>query len=219
MPPRIMRMQDFVGHTGCLMEFLTRELDDPYAAPCGRCASCAGDLVSRAPDPGLIREAIAFLRRDSQVIEPRKQWPAGGIGERIGRIPGDLQNVEGRALCIYGDAGWGRLVADGKYRARRFSDDLVAAAADLIRDRWQPRPRPEWITAIPSLRYPALVSDFARRLAQALDLPFQPVLAKVANVPEQNTMQNSAQQARNVASAFSVVGQCPRDRFCWWMTW
>ena len=41
------RMRDFVRSETCLMEFLRRELDDPEAAPCGRCAVCAGDFVSR----------------------------------------------------------------------------------------------------------------------------------------------------------------------------
>src|SRR5207247_1381988 len=34
------RMQAFVRADSCLMEFIARELDDPTAAPCGRCAVC-----------------------------------------------------------------------------------------------------------------------------------------------------------------------------------
>ncbi len=203
------RMQDFVSHTTCLMEFLTRELDDPEARPCGRCANCAGDIVSRTADLGLVQDAISFLRRDSQVIESRKQWPPGGIGGRSGRIPADRQNMEGRALCIYGDAGWGQAVAAGKYQARRFANDLVVAASDLIQNRWRPEPQPEWVTAIPSLRHPILVPDFAQRLAQVLNLPFYPVLVKVSDAPEQKSMHNSLQQAANVANVFQVQGKCP----------
>jgi ATP-dependent DNA helicase RecQ len=182
------RMHDFVSHIGCLMEFLTRELDDPNASPCGCCAHCAGDIVPRAVSQELVQEAITFLRRDSQLIEFRRQWPPGGIGNRRGRIPAQLQNMEGRALCIYGDAGWGRAVAEGKYRAGRFGDDLVKATAEMIRNLWRPQPQPEWVTAIPSLRHPTLVPDFAMRLARLLDLPFYQVLVKVANVPAQKTM-------------------------------
>jgi ATP-dependent DNA helicase RecQ len=203
------RMQDFVNHTGCLMEFLTRELDDPAAAPCGRCATCVRDIIARMVDRELVQEAITFLCRDSQAIEPRKQWPAGGIGRWTGRIPTGRQNLQGRALCIYGDAGWGRTVAQGKYREGQFADDLVVAAAELIRDRWQPESYLTWVTAIPSLRHPTLVANFARRLVQILNLPFHPVLVKVADVPEQKAMQNSAQQAANVANAFQVRGSCP----------
>jgi ATP-dependent DNA helicase RecQ len=205
----LQRMQDFLNHHGCLMEFLTKELDDPAAAPCGHCVNCAGDLVSRATNPRVVREAITFLRRDYQVIAPRILWPAGGLGERTGRVPEELRNGEGRALCVYGDAGWGRMVAEGKYRTKHFSDELVAASADLIRLRWNPEPHPEWVTAVPSLRNPKLVSDYAQRLARALDLPFHALLVKVADSPPQKDMQNSAQQAASVARAFQVRGRCP----------
>ncbi len=35
-------MREFAETDGCLMEFLRRELDDPGAAPCGRCMNCTG---------------------------------------------------------------------------------------------------------------------------------------------------------------------------------
>jgi ATP-dependent DNA helicase RecQ len=203
------RMRDFVYHDGCLMEFVTRELDDPQSSPCGRCANCAGDIVPRTVPPRLVHEAIAFLRRDCQVIEPRIRWPSVGLQGRTGPIPTELRNQSGRTLCVYGDAGWGRLVMDGKYQSHHFSDELVAASAELVRRRWQPSPGPEWVTATPSLRNPALVQDFARRLAHALGLPFHALLVRVATTPPQKDMQNSAQQAANVASAFSVRGSCP----------
>jgi len=85
----------------------------------------------------------------------------------------------------------------------------VSAAVDLIKNRWQPQPPPAWVTAVPSLRRPELVRDFARRLAEGLGLPFYPVLVKVKDTPEQKNMQNSTQQARNVADAFQVKGSCP----------
>lgn len=36
------QMQAYVAHSGCLMEFLARALDDPTAKPCGKCANCKG---------------------------------------------------------------------------------------------------------------------------------------------------------------------------------
>jgi len=81
----------------------------------------------------------------------------------------------------------------------------VAAAASLVREHWRPQPPPEWLTAVPSLRRPQLVSDFARRLAAALDLPFRPALVKIRETPEQKTMENSTHQARNVAGAFGAI--------------
>ena len=37
------RMREYLTGAGCLMEFLQLELNDPSAAPCGRCSWCIGD--------------------------------------------------------------------------------------------------------------------------------------------------------------------------------
>lgn len=63
------------------------------------------------------------------------------------------------------------------------------------------------MTCVPSLRHPELVPNFARRLAVALGLPFYMVIAKTDARPEQKTMANSTQQARNIDGSFSLNGQ------------
>jgi ATP-dependent DNA helicase RecQ len=198
------RMRTFVGLQSCLMEFIARELDDPAAAPCGRCAVCAGPVFAETVSPVLLAEAVAFLRRDALPIPPRRRWPAGML-TRLDGVALNPVNAEGRALSEYGDAGWGQEVHTGKYRDGRFSDVLVWAAAALIADAWRPQPPPAWVTAIPSLRHPELVPDFAQRLADALALPFRPALVKRRETPPQKTMQNSAHQLRNVLDAFAVA--------------
>ena len=95
------------------------------------------------------------------------------------------------------------MVKRGKQEDGRFADDLVAACASLVR-RWNPNPQPQWVTSIPSLRNPGLVSDFAQRLAEALELPFHPVLVKTEERPPQKNMQNSVQQAHNVDGLIAV---------------
>ena len=60
------------------------------------------------------------------------------------------------------------------------------------------------MTAVPSLRRPELVHDFAERLAAALDLPFRPAIVKMREAPPQAQMENSAQQADNVDGVFAV---------------
>jgi ATP-dependent DNA helicase RecQ len=204
----VARMQAFVAYRGCLMEFIERELDDPHAEPCGRCANCAGDVVPRAVRPDLVRAAITFLRRDNQVIEPRKQWRTGGYQGRTGNIPPALRLEPGRALCMWGDAGWGQQVRDGKYVQERFADELVEAVSDMVRDDWKPDPYPTWVTAVPSRRRPDLVPDLARRIADRLGLPFYPALEKVRDTKQQKYMQNSAKQAANALDAFAVTGDC-----------
>ena len=66
------------------------------------------------------------------------------------------------------------------------------------------------MTCAPSQRHPALVPDFAQRLAHALRLPFHPVLAKTDERPEQKTMENSTQQARNIDGSLSLRSPVPR---------
>ncbi|MBF0096490.1 MAG: RecQ family ATP-dependent DNA helicase [Magnetococcales bacterium] len=160
-----------------------------------------------------IRAAIAFLRRISLPIEPRKQWPVGGMPQyRIDRAsPISHQAQPGKALCVWGDAGWGGLVRQGKYNDGHFSDDLVAACVEMIQE-WDPHPAPTWVTCVPSLRHPDLVPNFARRLAAALGLPFHMVIAKTVARPEQKTMANSTQQARNIDGSLAPNGQpIPHD--------
>ena len=70
---------------------------------------------------------------------------------------------------------------------------------------WRPDPSPTWVAAIPSLRHPRLVPDFARRLAAALDLPFRDVLQKKGARSEQKAMENSDSQARNVLGTLAVA--------------
>lgn len=165
---------------------------------------------SRPPLPeqasvNMIREATAFLRRTSLPFEPRAQWPQGGMPllEVTGKIAESHRAMPGRALCAWGDAGWGETVRHGKYRDRRFADELVEACASMLRD-WNPQPAPTWVTCVPSLRHPSLVPDFAQRLAEALGLPFHLVISKIADRPEQKTMQNATFQARNVDGSLAV---------------
>jgi len=196
------QMQDYVSLTSGHMEFLIRALDGNP----GTIRPPALPLLPTAANPHLVREAVAFLRRTSLPITPRKMWPTGGLPqyELTGRIPADLRAQPGKILCVWGDAGWGNLVRQGKYHDKRFSDELVEACETLMR-QWDPRPAPAWVTCIPSLRHPKLVADFAQRLASVLELPFHLVLRKTEDRPEQKTMANSTHQARNIDGAIEVA--------------
>jgi len=114
----------------------------------------------------------------------------------------------GHVLCVWGDAGWGSLVRQGKTRDGRFADQLVEACAAMVRS-WAPQPPPAWLTCIPSRRHPNLVPDFARRLATALNLPFHLALEKTDDRPAQKKMANSSQQARNVDGSLRIQGNVP----------
>ncbi len=156
----------------------------------------------------VVRDAIAFLQRTSLPIEPRKKWPIGGMPQYgiASNTTINLQAQPGKALCVWGDAGWGGLVRQGKYQDKKFSDELVTACVQMVRE-WNPQPKPTWLTCVPSLRHPDLVPNFAKRLAAALGLPFHMVIAKTDDRPEQKTMANSTQQARNIDGSLELNGQ------------
>ena len=190
------------------MAFLIRALDgDP------RCIKPpALPPLPTTVNPDLMREAVAFLQRSGLPLEPRKKWPDGGMPryQVKGLIPLELLSRPGRALSVWGDAGWGGVVRRGKCHDQHFSDELVTACVKMIRD-WNPQPAPTWVTCVPSLRHPDLVPDFARRLADALGLPFHTVLAKTEDRPEQKSMANSTQQARNIdGSLVFCTARLPR---------
>jgi ATP-dependent DNA helicase RecQ len=206
------RINAYMEADGCLMQFLAEELSDPRAARCGKCANCTGERLGATYPAELAEEAARFLEHLSLPIEPRKQWPAGGTfeGER-GRITTEFRAEEGRALCKWGDAGFGDLVRDGK-RDGHFADRLVEAAADLVQRRWRPAPRPEWVTCVPSRRHRALVPDFATRLASRLGLPLVEPIRKIRDTEPQKTRQNSFQQVRNLDNAFAVDATSVRPK-------
>ena len=71
------QMQAYMTHSGCLMEFLARALDDPLAGPCGRCANCVRQGFPLKPSQHLVAAAVEYLKEAELAIEPRKKWPAG----------------------------------------------------------------------------------------------------------------------------------------------
>ena len=199
------QMQDYVSLPfGEHMGFLIGALDgDPSVV-----TQPALPPLPTGVNEALVRDAIAFLRRTSLPIEPRKKWPDGGMPQYgvKGFIAPGHQAQPGKALCVWGDAGWGGLVRQGKYHDGKFADDLIGACVKMICE-WNPQPKPTWVTCVPSLRHPDLVPSFAERLAAALGLPFHMVIAKTDDRPEQKTMANSTQQARNIDGSLALNGQ------------
>jgi ATP-dependent DNA helicase RecQ len=211
------QMQEYMQHTGCLMAFLQAALDDPSSDDCGKCQNCSPEqLIDETYDDALANRAGLFLRRSYQPISPRKQWPASNMFEQPElsgyRISPEQQASEGRALSLWRDAGWGQLVAQGKYQTNRFSDELVTACVEMLQN-WMPDPLPRWVTCIPSLNHPELVPDFTARLANALNLTFVPCIEKARANRQQKEMENSYQLARNLDGVFNITDQC-RDEEC-----
>ncbi|QUI64889.1 RecQ family ATP-dependent DNA helicase [Pseudoalteromonas sp. A22] len=200
-------VQSYIQDAGCKMTFLRRALDDLDPTPCGKCATCLEQaVIDVAVEPALVHRAGTFLKHAEMVIKPNVQVAANAFEEYgfRGNLPQQIRAQEGRVLSRWGDAGWGRTVADNKHEGR-FCDELVAAMAEMIQQRWQPNPAPQWVCCVPSRNHPELVPDFAQRLAARLGLPFVDAVSKVKDNQQQKGQQNRFHQCRNLDGAFQVT--------------
>jgi ATP-dependent DNA helicase RecQ len=195
-------MVEYFQTTECRMRFIANLLDDPSAAECEICDNCTGTSVARDLPVKLIAQAERFISARPISLVTKKLCLDPKTGSRR-KIPQDERTEEGRVLSIWGDAGWGRMVREGKQIEGFYDDQLVIALADLIQ-QWSPKPTAKWVTCVPSRRHPILVPNFAERLAAHLGLIFVPVIKRVHDRPPQKEQQNSAHQQRNVEGAFAV---------------
>ncbi len=115
----------------CRMAFLQAALDDPTAAPCGRCDVCAGAWYSADVPSAAVAAASARLDRPGVELAPRAQWPTGAdrLGVDVkGKIAAGDQVEAGRAVARLTDLGWGQ-------RLRTLlGDDGVGGVATLAED-------------------------------------------------------------------------------------
>jgi ATP-dependent DNA helicase RecQ len=195
-------MRDYATTSECRMAFLRNVLDDNAVGVCGRCDNCTRNRYDAETDPRLVGQALSFIRRRPITIEPRKVW----VGHRSGKIANQLE--PGRAVSYLTDPGWGDQLLDAKHGGWLLSDELVEAAAALVKE-WLPG-FAGTVVFVPSLD-PArrLVADFAARLAERLHLPLSNCLVKTQKNAPQKLMENSAQQLRNVSDVFRVRGDTP----------
>lgn len=211
-------VQAYLEESGCKMSFLRRALDDLDSTPCGKCSSCLCHSVINMPvNPAIAHRAGTFLKQSEIILEPRRQVASSNAetarafpNYQFPRLLGGLAAQPGRALSRWGDAGWGRKVADNKHNGS-FSDELVEAIADMIQNRWRPTPAPTWLCCVPSLNHPELVPDFAQRLAQRLGIPFVDAVAKVRDNQPQKGQQNSFHQCHNLDGVFEITDYYPGE--------
>jgi ATP-dependent DNA helicase RecQ len=100
-----------VGEAECRMAFLQSALDDPTAAPCGRCDVCAGPWYSTDVPEAAAEAASAALDRPGVELAPRAQWPTGAdrLGVDVkGKIAAGELLEPGRAVARLTDLGWGQ---------------------------------------------------------------------------------------------------------------
>ncbi|QCP06661.1 RecQ family ATP-dependent DNA helicase [Micrococcus luteus] len=200
-------MLDYQTTDTCRMEFLARTLDDPTAAPCGRCDVCAGPWYPTGSDTSARERAEAALRRTGVPIEPRRMWPSGmdRLGVPVkGRMAPEIQAEEGRALARLTDLGWGTVLREllDKEDAPVPEDVLQGAVGVLAGWGWQTRPIA--VVAMPSRTRPLLVGSFAEGIARIGRLPFLGSLEHARGGPTAGPGGNSAYRLGSVHGRFEV---------------
>jgi ATP-dependent DNA helicase RecQ len=201
-------MLDYVAGDGCRMEFLRRQLDDPEAAPCGRCDNCLGTPWPLDVSDTALEAARAALGRPGVDLAPRAQWPTGlaalGI-DLTGRIPAEVAAETGRAIARLTDLGWGTRLRDlvgANAPDAPVPEDVVRAAVDVLA-AWDWERRPAAVVHVPSRSHPAQVASLAARLGDVGRLPHLGGLDLV-RAPSGGQGSNSAQRLAAVHGAFAV---------------
>ncbi|MQA62348.1 MAG: DEAD/DEAH box helicase [Actinophytocola sp.] len=163
-------MVEYTTTSGCRMEFLLRQLDDPHAAPCGRCDNCTGTRYSTEVSSEAIAQTGQRLRQPGVEVSTRRQWPTGlaSLGLSLaGKIPASERAEPGRALGRLTDVGWGARLRevlgttapDGPIGGSMFAACVQVLAA------WDWERRPVAVVGVPSARRPTLVRDLVHRIA------------------------------------------------------
>ena len=203
-------MRDYIATTACRMEFLRRELDDPAAAPCGRCDNCTGQRWSTEVADTAVADSRAELRRPGVELETRTMWPTGlaTIGVSLsGKIAEDERIDVGRAIGRLSDIGWGprlRAVLHEHAEDRGLPDDLLNAAVEVLRT-WGWERRPVAVVAVPSTTRPMLVATLGERLAGVGRLHWLGALDRSDSSERPVSRTNSAQRVRALHDRFSVT--------------
>jgi ATP-dependent DNA helicase RecQ len=202
-------MLDYENTSGCRMEFLARALDDPAAAPCGRCDNCAGPWYSDEVAHEASESAGAALKRVGVELEPRGQWPAGmdKLGVPVkGRIPADRAVGSGRALARLTDLGWGTRLRElfSPETPDAPLESQMAGACIQVLAEWDWDRRPVAVVSIPSRRRPLLVKSLAEGLAATGRIPYLGALQLPGGWPAGEPGGNSAFRLASVWDRFAV---------------
>ena len=195
---------------GCRMEFLRRELDDPAAAPCGRCDNCTGARWSLEVVPSGVAAAQDRLARPGVSVEPRKMWPTGmkelGIDGASGKIPASRLAEPGRALGRLTDVGWGgtlrALFAEGA-PDEPVTGQLTDAVVKVLA-AWDWSSRPTSVVTLPSRTRPVLVESLGQRIADIGRLSYLGALDYVTADGPGPRRHNSAQRLASLWRALVV---------------
>ncbi len=199
-------MLAYLETTGCRMEFLRLQLDDPEAVPCGRCDNCTGKQWDTTISDDVVDATRQRLRRPGVEVAPRKMWPTGMAGLDVplsGRLPAGEQAETGQVVGRVTDVGWGTRLRElvGPTAADAELPDAVFQACIEVLKGWQWTERPVAVVEVPSATRPELVHSLATKLASIGRLEYLGTIASAGPPPRQA---NSAQQLADLWRRLSL---------------
>jgi ATP-dependent DNA helicase RecQ len=200
-------MLDYESTTGCRMEYLRRQLDDPDAVPCGRCDNCTGRHWSaEVPDTGSAAARDRLLRPGVEV-EPRRMWPTG-MTEVKGKIAAGELAEPGRALGRLTDIGWGTTLRTLFAEPDQPVPPRLVDAVVKVLTAWDWAERPTAVMTLPSLTRPVLVGSLGERISAVGRLPYLGALRYRGDGPGPRR-HNSAQRLRTLWHTFDLPDGMP----------
>ncbi len=189
----------------CRMEYLLLQLDDPHAAPCGRCDNCAGPRWSAEVSGEAVTKARERLRRPGVDVEPRRMWPSGMAALDVplsGKLGAGELAEPGRALGRLTDIGWGNrlreLFAPGAAADGPVPDDVVDGCVAVLAS-WGWQERPVGVISMGSVTRPKLVAGLAERISTIGRLPL------LGELDVRDAGERQANSARRLAQVWRAV--------------
>ncbi|MEU3275513.1 RecQ family ATP-dependent DNA helicase [Saccharomonospora sp. NPDC006951] len=170
-------MLDYQATSGCRMEFLRRQLDDPQAAACGRCDNCTGQRWETSVSEEATEATSRQLSKPGVELTARRQWPTGMATLGIplsGRIGKDEQAAPGRTVGRLTDVGWGTRLRElvGPHATDGPVPESLLQACVAVLASWDWEQRPVAVAGIGSHTRPQLVHSLAEKLASVGRLDF-----------------------------------------------
>jgi ATP-dependent DNA helicase RecQ len=173
-------MLSYLSTSQCRLEYLRQQLDDPAAAPCGRCDNCTGRQWPAEVSAAGTALAQARLLRPGLDVTPRRMWPPGLRQLSIdvsGKIAPEMAAQPGRALGRLTGLGWGvrlrAVLGSGTGPAPPdgpVPEDLVTALVQVLAG-WEWAQRPAGVITLPSRTRPQLIANLGERIAEIGRLP------------------------------------------------
>ncbi|MGH9059739.1 MAG: RecQ family zinc-binding domain-containing protein, partial [Acidimicrobiales bacterium] len=199
-------MLGYIATTGCRMEYLRHQLDDPDAVPCGRCDNCTGQHWDTSVSEEVAGATRERLDRPGVAVAPRKQWPSGMSGLDVplsGRIAAGDQAETGQVLGRLTDVGWGSRLREllGPDAADVEMPGGVFQACVKVLAGWQWAERPVAVVEVPSVTRPRLTHSLATKLSDIGRLEFLGSLDSAGPPPRQA---NSAQRLADLWRRLSL---------------